>query len=214
MQKQKKEKNRFIGWKVSLLLITIVGFVIIIYATIEIGYRSKDLALTGDAIGGITGSLFGLVSIGLLYLALRQQSIEVEESNTRLRNQIDDNIFFNLINIHQGLIGDFDINVSKEKTHKGKDCFKHIYQYIEKGNYSTSKEKYNIIIDKYDNEIPTYKNNANTILSFISNSNNKNRYLEYFLGTMNKYEREIFNLIYSQDLNDDYIEFEKQILEN
>ncbi len=81
----------------------------------------------GDFIGGLSGTLFTLVGVVLLFETLALQRTELAESRKVFEKQQFENTFFNLLNLYQEItksmhVDDFDLYT--EKTHSGKDFFK------------------------------------------------------------------------------------------
>jgi|GEM_PF-2089276 len=81
----------------------------------------------GDFIGGMSGTLFTLVGVILLFETLALQRTELAESRKVFEKQQFENTFFNLLNLYQEItksmhVDEFDFHT--ERTHTGKDFFK------------------------------------------------------------------------------------------
>lgn len=180
---------------------TILGLTFIYQVYTANGFTK--LHLSGDAIGGVAGSLFGLASTLLLFLALmeqiyqnQKQNEEIKKSNQRLEKQLFDNQFFKLIEIHQSLIKDFDLILNPESHEKsGKDCFKVIYEHIEAEGEEILEKKYETLMEDFQDEMPTFENSALTIIDMVEDEEVSENYKKFFFGTMNQFERKILQEI-------------------
>lgn len=103
----------------------------------------------GDFIGGLSGTLFTLVGVVLLFETLALQRTELAESRKVFEKQQFENTFFNLLNLYQEItksmhVDEFDFY--SEKTHTGKDFFKQqklkfYSDFVSKDKYSQNRKK-------------------------------------------------------------------------
>lgn len=85
-----------------------------------------DAGLMGDFLGGVSGTLFTLVGVVLLFETLALQRTELAESRKVFEKQQFENTFFNLLTLYQDVVKSlhFDyVDFYSEKTYNGKDYF-------------------------------------------------------------------------------------------
>jgi hypothetical protein len=122
----------------SILLITI-GLGIMIWFLIRLLYyedywnTENDINLTdagqlGDFLGGLSGTIFTLVGVVLLFETLALQREELAESRKVFEKQQFENTFFNLLNLYQEVVKGLhfeNITNYEQKTYKSKEFFEH-----------------------------------------------------------------------------------------
>lgn len=86
----------------------------------------QSTALIGDFIGGLSGTLFTLVGIILLFETLAFQRLELSESRKVFEKQQFENTFFNLLNLYNEIVKGLHFTIMdflENKTYTGKEFF-------------------------------------------------------------------------------------------
>lgn len=102
----------------------------------------------GDFIGGVSGTLFTLVGVVLLFETLALQRKELSESRIVFEKQQFETTFFNLLNLYQELVKSLHFDFTDlygEKIYSGKDFFaqqrKKIYDdFVPVDSYSKNRK--------------------------------------------------------------------------
>ena len=137
-----------------------------------------DAGQTGDFIGGVSGTLFTLVGVVLLFETLALQRDELAESRKVFEKQQFDNTFFNLLNVYQEVvkslhIDSLGINIGKaffeEKRKKFYEEFQPTERYTR--NRRNAKIKYVEFYVSTKEQTANYFRTIYRIFRFISNSN-------------------------------------------
>jgi hypothetical protein len=92
-----------------------------------------DAGLMGDFLGGVSGTLFTLVGVILLFETLALQRTELAESRKVFEKQQFENTFFNLMTLYQNVVKSLHFDnptFYSEKTYHGKDYFEQIRKEI------------------------------------------------------------------------------------
>lgn len=143
----------------SMLLI-IVGFGIMIWFLVRLLYfeeywnTKNDINLAeagqiGDFLGGLSGTIFTLVGVVLLFETLALQREELAESRKVFEKQQFENTFFNLLNLYQEVVRGLhvdDVRIYEEKTYKSKEFFEHHHKqfyanFISKGDIQKNRKE-------------------------------------------------------------------------
>jgi hypothetical protein len=98
-------------------------------STVNTRPHSEGMGQFGDYFGGMLNPLFGLLSIVILTITLRQQA-------TRNQKQDFDNQFFSLLSLYDSVLNSIDKherNNQNETQHwRGRDCFVYLHRKIHK----------------------------------------------------------------------------------
>lgn len=181
------DKNTGIKKRVVFSLILIlIGIAIIFWFFIRLlyfegYYKPRGVILLpefgqmGDFIGGVSGTLFTLVGVILLFETLALQRNELSESRKVFQQQQFENTFFNLLNLYNEVVKGLhytDINTFDENVLKGKEFFERQHQ------------------DFYNNFIPKNRINKNRKQATLD-------YLGFYVSTKEQtahYFRTIYRL--------------------
>lgn len=169
-------------------LFVFIGVVILICFTCTLRpehLNLNDISLEkvsqiGNFIGGIAGFFFPLAAFFLLYATLNAQREEINENKKTLQKQAFENHFFQMINIHNDFVKEFDIHNDGKIISVGKDSFSFVYKNEFKRNYLKSKilekeyvkENFNKFLLKWDDDLGHYFKLSLGIIKYIA-SNSK-----------------------------------------
>lgn len=169
----------------------------------------------GDFIGGIVGVLFSIAAFLLLYETLNTQRVEIKENKYLLQKQAFENNLFQMINMHNDFVKEFDIRKGRTSINSdelkdgeiisiGRDSFKFIYKNDFNKNVINSKtiekeyisKKFNDFLSKWDDDLNHYFRHSVEIIRYIYSSSNsiesvKNESLHYvrlFSSGLSTYE--------------------------
>jgi hypothetical protein len=165
-----------------------------------------DAGQIGDFIGGLSGTLFTLVGVVLLFETLALQRDELAESRKVFEKQQFDNTFFNLLNVYQEVVKSlhFDslgINIGKaffeEKRKKFYEEFAAVDKYT--NNRRNAKIKYIEFYTSTKEQTANYFRTIYRIFKFISKSDispkEKTEYTKILRAQLS--ESELFFLYYN-----------------
>jgi hypothetical protein len=111
---------------IAMLIFLIRLFIYEGHGNIHHSINLPDAGQIGDFVGGVSGTLFTLVGVVLLFETLALQRNEFVESRKVFEKQQFDNTFFNLIQLYQEVVKSLHYNSSDsydEKTYTGKEFF-------------------------------------------------------------------------------------------
>lgn len=124
-------------WAIIAVLVVII---VLILNTVF--YVEEKSAPFGDAFGVVNALFSGLAFVGLIYaillqseeLSLQRQELketrgEFEKQNETMKKQRFDNTFFNMLNLHNEVVG----SLSHGDSHKGRKVFSFIFEQIRTG---------------------------------------------------------------------------------
>lgn len=145
----------------------------------------------GDFIGGVVGVLFSIAAFLLLYETLNTQRIEINENKNLLQKQAFENNLFQMINMHNDFVKEFDIQKriistnsqnlqDREVISVGRDSFKFIYKNVFSKNIERSKvlekpyinKKFDDLLLKWDEDLKHYFKHSLEIIRYIHSSSN------------------------------------------
>lgn len=183
---------------VYALIFGLIGFVIMVVFIIllipehfnwrgEISLnKASDI---GSFIGGIVGVLFSIAAFLLLYETLNVQKAEIAQTNKQLQKQSFENNLFQMINVHNEFVREFDIQkgrvVSSSNEIKadgviaeGRDSFRFIYSNFLNKNILmsniTNKDYIQSIflklIQNWDDDLNHYFKHSLEIVKYIKDS--------------------------------------------
>jgi len=152
-----------------------VGYVYIKNARLALPDELADLALLGDYVGGILGSILSFFSLILLLVTIIIQSQELKNSTYELKNvsnalkrQNFEGTFFQLLNLHHNLVSGLTIE-NGTKLIKGRNCFIHFFHALKYAYDEEIKEiEQTIAIRKSNNlsyaDLSSILNNSQEII--------------------------------------------------
>lgn len=198
MIKSKNNKSTiYLIVKLSAIIFTLFGLAAFFHGLYEyFSLSSKEFSLNelGDYIGGVSGSLWAVVSILILYLNILNQKDEIKKSTSRIDKKDFESLLYKMLELHNNRIHNFDVD---EK--KGIDCFKSFWdktQYF----YTDSKidkeiDKINDVLNQiehaFPDDIPLYLNSLTGILDYIKDSNeveDKEKYYKLLFRQLSMFE--------------------------
>lgn len=156
----------------------------------------------GDYVGGTSGALWSLGGILFVYAAfigqqdqLDQQKDEAIETNKRIAAQNFETLLFQILQLHNDRVHNFDLNSGQVK---GVDCFKTFFEKLEYF-YTNSdktdeqdklKDSFEKLKNNYKIDIPLYFNSLEGILKHISQSihTDHNKYFKVIYHQFSLYE--------------------------
>lgn len=157
------------------LTIMIIFIALLIPEHLNLGFKLslEKAASIGDFIGGVIGVLFSIAAFLLLYETLNVQKAEINQTNKQLQKQSFENNLFQMINVHNEFVSEFDIrkgrisSQSKDITNneiitEGRDSFKFLYNNIFNKNIIASKITDKIYIQSlFDNLLQEWADDLN-----------------------------------------------------
>ncbi len=170
-------------------LIIMVGFIILLipeHLNLGLKVSLEKASPIGDFIGGTIGVFFSIAAFLLLYETLNVQKSEISQTNKQLQKQSFENNLFQMINVHNCFVSEFDIRKgtilstkqeidSNEIIAEGRDCFRFLYNSILRKNIQRSKitEKAYIetlfekLMQNWNDDLNHYFNHSLEIIKYI-----------------------------------------------
>lgn len=161
----------------------------------------------GDFIGGVIGVLFSIAAFLLLYETLNIQRVEISENKSQFQKQAFENNFFQMINMHNDFVKEFDIQKGKTTTSSeelkgceiiaiGRDSFKFIWKNDFNKNIIRSKilekeyinSKFDDLLLKWNDDLSHYFKHSVEILRYIHTSSSIK-----IIQQENQYYAKLFN---------------------
>lgn len=160
--------------------------------------NSELLSHFGHFIEGTVGSMWGLSSILLFYLTLKNQKEEIAKNqsesilrmgqlakqNDQFRQERTESMIFQLLASHHSLIQSIEISVydrdSKTILRHGRECFIPMFKIYKDEYYNKSVEQdtrkkidqsFKLFFEKYQEWLGNYFRNLYNIFKYIDNSN-------------------------------------------
>ena len=195
------------------------------HLNVHYGLSIEKSAMVGDFIGGVVATLFSIAAFLLLYETLNTQKKEIKDNQTLLQKQSFETNLFQMINMHNDIIKEFDIReckVSKDEHHineskiiaVGRDSFYFVYQNDLKDNIIKSKatnkdyvrdEVVRICFNKWKDDLNHYFKHACAIIQYIDRSSPSNEdkliYLRLFSSGLSDSEKSLlfYHIIFDGD---------------
>lgn len=177
------------------------------------GFDSKQggLAALGEFVGGMVNPILTFLTfLGLLWtVILQQQTLKHAQAESKevrnamkaqqeaLERQNFEATFFNMLNLHNSMIGAMDLRSNGQVVAQGRDCFKTFYARF-KLAYSGTKaanerqriaKAYDSFIKRYRQDLGHYFRYLYNVIRFIEGSAvDKGRYMKLLRAQLSDYE--------------------------
>lgn len=167
----------------------------------------EKVSSIGNFIGGVVGVLFSIAAFLLLYETLNIQRIEIRENKSQFQKQAFENNFFQMINMHNDFVKEFDIqegkltsNSEKPEGNKivaiGRDSFKFLWENEFNKNIIKSKildkeyinSKFDELLSKWNHDLSHYFKHSIEIVKYIHTSSSIKT-----IQQENRYYAQLFN---------------------
>ena len=206
--------------KLSTIIIGVIIFVFVSYCALiivltwPITVFSIDKAgVFGDSFGIIT-ALFSALAFGGVLIAILIQKEDLKLTREEIATQHIDNTFFQLLNLHNDIVNDIDLQKTKSQISqiqitRGRDCFKTFHQRL-RNKYTPFKDESKELI-KIENaygrffkenqaEVGHYFRNLYNLIKFVHKSEmeDKQRYVNIARAQLSSYELSLlfYNALY------------------
>lgn len=221
-------------YRAFAFIFIILGFLCIIAIFFkDSGGNSMKLNEIGDYLGGTMVGLWSLAGLFFIYVAFLGQRLDIQltknelqetrlvhdRQTTLLNRQQFDNLFFNLIQTHNQIVNDLDIeikyydeqsDVMRTKTPQGRDIFKEVYDNKISNKIEDKVEVYGEIYDEFNSEFGHYYRFLYRIIdtvnnqSFVQNISN--------LDNLDKEEKIAVISKMNYDIQYEYVSFVRSLL--
>ena len=192
-------------------IIGILGFLILIWFVIMLipdhlntnyPLSLDKAALIGNFIGGVVATLFSIAAFLLLYETLNTQKIEIKDNQALLQKQSFESNLFQMINMHNDFVKEFDIQSGKVSNSQGgikegtiitigRDSFNYVYTNYMKSNLIKSRitnkeyvknEIFDMLLNTWRDDLNHYFKHSCEIIVYIYQSSNGKYDTSYFMN--------------------------------
>lgn len=166
--------NKYIWLTIIFLVISFILF------SANVTLFEKDLPINaerfgtfGDFVGGVLGTIFALISIILVLKTFGYQQKVTENNDSLLTTQRFNDLFFELLHLHQATISSLNNNGDKDFFDSEKKSIQHNYRNAK--SFEKNKERaiayYQLFYVKNRNKIGAYFRNLFRIYDLIEHTN-------------------------------------------
>lgn len=192
------------------LVISLLGFGILIWyfimlipdhLNVKYPLSIETSALVGDFVGGVVATLFSIAAFFLLYETLITQKADIEENQKILNKQSFETNLFQMINIQNDIVKEFDIRSGKvskvvEDTSNnnvialGRDSFYYVYSnYLAKNIIKSrvtsrqyiKEDVFGYLFQEWKEDLNHYFKHACAIIMYIYQSSPDKQETKYYL---------------------------------